>query len=115
MNNFYVKSGVFYYIFNENVVESSYQCVNFKSQLSIHNFSFNYKINGLLIQNLITDKHYRNQGYATKLLDYVIKRYSNKNLYLQVVKNNKQAIRFYENRGYKIVDKTYGTIIFKLN
>lgn len=105
-----------YYIFNEEVVSLPYDYMSFKSKLSvISNFYYNDNIHGLLIQNLITNKHFRNKGYATKLLNYVIANYPNQNIYLYVLKSNKYAISFYKKRNYKEMTKTNNTIIFKLN
>lgn len=105
-----------YYIFNEEVVSLPYDYMSFKSKLSvISNFYYDDNINGLLIQNLITNKHFRNKGYATKLLNYVIANYPNQNIYLYVLKSNKYAIAFYKKRNYKEMTKTNNTIIFKLN
>ncbi|MBR1416910.1 MAG: GNAT family N-acetyltransferase [Bacilli bacterium] len=52
------------------------------------------------IVNIIVDKKYRRNGIATKLIDYVIKKYQFKALNLEVKENN-PAINFYQNLGFK--------------
>ena len=110
------KAFINYYIFNENVVPMKYDCISFKAKLSLSNFKYGNDNNALLIENLITNKHFRNKGYATKLLNYIISNYGNSySIYLMVLKSNKLAIDFYRKKGFLFVNKFKNTYICKLN
>lgn len=55
------------------------------------------------IINLATLPEYRNLGYAGELLDELEKQDEVKHLMLEVRKNNRVAVNFYSNRGYKVI------------
>ncbi|MCC0783400.1 N-acetyltransferase [Clostridioides sp. ES-S-0108-01] len=52
---------------------------------------------------LFINTNYQNLGIGGKLLDYVTKEY--KNLSLAVYKDNKEAVVFYNKKGFKIVEE----------
>lgn len=57
------------------------------------------------IVNIIIDKDYRNKGYGKELLDYVINNNKDINsIMLEVRESNKNAIEFYKNNNFKIIN-----------
>ena len=56
------------------------------------------------IVNIIVDEYYRHKGIATKLIDYVIKRFNLKSLNLEVRESN-DAVNFYLKNGFSIIRK----------
>lgn len=57
-----------------------------------------------LIDGLYVEKEYRNQGIATKLINFAInwaKEKNVKNIYLNVLEKNKDAINLYYKKGFK--------------
>ncbi len=55
------------------------------------------------IENVVTDKDYRNQGLASKVIDMAIAYAKEKNCYkaiLQSGNSREEAHRFYENKGF---------------
>ena len=57
------------------------------------------------IINIIIDKNYRNKGYGKELLDYVISNNKDVNsIMLEVRESNKNAIDFYKNNNFKIIN-----------
>lgn len=58
-------------------------------------------INNEFIGALFVDNNYQSIGIGSKLIDYAIKKY--KNLSLAVYKDNKEAVNFYERKGFKLI------------
>ena len=58
----------------------------------------------ILINNLYTEKEHRRNGYAKKLLNYVIK-YFKKDLYLSVNNENKIAYNLYDKLKFDVISK----------
>lgn len=64
--------------------------------------------NGYLIDGLYVDPLFRKKGIATQLLDNTINKImdlGNFNIYINVLKENKQALDLYKNNGF-IIEKT---------
>lgn len=62
-----------------------------------------------LIENVVTHVDYRNNGYATQLLEYAKKIATNENCYkimLLTGSKKESTLRFYEKSGYNQNDKT---------
>lgn len=62
-----------------------------------------------LIENVITDKNYRNKGYATRILDYARDIAKEKRCYkimLMTGSKKETTINFYKKAGYNSEDKT---------
>lgn len=55
--------------------------------------------------NIAVFSDFRRKNIGTKLIDYVIKKYDIKKINIEVNENNKQAIEFYKNYGFKLVRK----------
>lgn len=58
-------------------------------------------INNEFIGALFVDINSQGLGIGSKLIDFAIKKY--KNLELAVYKDNKKAVEFYKNKGFKII------------
>ena len=56
------------------------------------------------IHLLYVDNLFRNQKFCTKLMDYIINKYSNYRFLLEVSINNYIAIKLYENMNFKIIN-----------
>ena len=56
------------------------------------------------IHLLYVDNLFRNQKFVTKLMDYIINKYSNYRFLLEVSINNYIAIKLYENMNFKIIN-----------
>ena len=56
------------------------------------------------IHLLYVDKLFRNQKIGTKLIDYIINKYSNYRFLLEVAINNYIAIKLYENMNFKKIN-----------
>lgn len=56
------------------------------------------------IHLLYVDNLFRNQKFSTKLMDYIINKYSNYKFLLEVSINNYIAIKLYENMNFKIIN-----------
>lgn len=68
--------------------------------------SFEEKENKINIQRLHIDPEYQRQGIGTSLINKIIERFPNLNkIDLEVEKQNKNAISFYQKNGYKIVNE----------
>ncbi len=62
----------------------------------------------IYIRQLFTLRHYRGRGLATKLLEFVQSQDAKGlPLRLEVLANNKKAIKFYEKHGFKLYSHTY--------
>lgn len=64
------------------------------------------------IINVIVQKQYRNQGIGSSLISHSIKENKLQKLNLEVKESNNNAIKFYENLGFKkirIIKNYYGT------
>ena len=62
-------------------------------------------INDLVeIHLLYVDKLFRNQKIGTKLIDYIINKYSSHRFLLEVAINNYIAIKLYENMNFKKIN-----------
>ena len=62
------------------------------------------KNNGIFLNNFCVDPNKRNKGIGTKLMKHVInkvKKDGNTHIVLQVLNNNKYAIRLYKKFGFK--------------
>lgn len=53
---------------------------------------------------LYVDNLFRNQKFGTKLMEYIINKYSNYRFLLEVSINNYIAIKLYENMNFKIIN-----------
>ena len=58
----------------------------------------------LEIHLLYVDNLFRNQKIGTKLIDYIINKYSSHRFLLEVSINNYIAIKLYENMNFKIIN-----------
>lgn len=56
------------------------------------------------IHLLYVDNLFRNKKFGTKLMDYIINKYSNYRFLLEVSINNYIAIKLYENMNFKIIN-----------
>lgn len=56
------------------------------------------------IHLLYVDNLFRNQKIGTKLIDYIINKYSSHRFLLEVAINNYIAIKLYENMNFKIIN-----------
>lgn len=56
------------------------------------------------IHLLYVDNLFRNQKFGTKLMYYIINKYSNYRFLLEVAINNYIAIKLYENMNFKIIN-----------
>lgn len=56
------------------------------------------------IHLLYVDNLFRNKKFGTKLMDYIINKYSNFRFLLEVSINNYIAIKLYENMNFKIIN-----------
>lgn len=63
---------------------------------------------GIYIVCICVDERSTGKGIGTQMLDYCISRFPQKNLYLDVLSNNINAIRIYEKAGFKIVSESPG-------
>ena len=50
---------------------------------------------------LFIDVNYQGEGIGSKLIDYVTKKYGE--LELAVYKDNERAVKFYKNKGFKVI------------
>lgn len=94
------------FIFNDNIIQSKQYLAqpnnkfnNLKAMATI-NFINN---NTISVSNLFTNKHHRNKGYASKLMNFIIANYKQKyTITLQTSKNNKNAIKLYSKLNFSI-------------
>ena len=91
-NNYNIVKDV-YIPMSETFVYEDEECI--KGFISI--------INNEFIGALFVYTDFQNSGIGKKLIDYVATRYNN--LSLAVYKENKKAIDFYINRGFKIIQE----------
>ena len=67
---------------------------------------FHKKRKYIVIDNIVIDEKYRSNGYGEKLLNYIIE-YAKNEKYNDIVLNvygfNKNAIKLYEKKGFKIL------------
>ena len=69
-------------------------------------FPFHKKRKYIVLDNIVIDEKYRNNGYGEKLLNYIIEYAKNGNyddIVLYVYKFNENAIKLYEKKGFKIL------------
>ena len=67
---------------------------------------FHKKRKYIVIDNIVIDENYRNNGYGGKLLDYIIEYAKNgkyNDIILNVYRFNENAIKLYEKKGFKII------------
>jgi len=67
---------------------------------------FHKKRKYIVLENIVIDENYRNNGYGEKLLNYIIEYAKNGNyndIVLYVYKFNENAIKLYEKKGFKIL------------
>jgi len=67
---------------------------------------FHKKRKYIVLDNIVIDENYRNNGYGEKLLNYIIEYAKNGNyndILLNVYKFNENAIKLYEKKGFKIL------------
>ena len=58
------------------------------------------------IVNIVVNEKYRNKGVGTSLLDYIINKHKEcKKIMLEVRESNINAIEFYTNKGFELVNK----------
>lgn len=69
---------------------------------------------GFYISDVYTSVKYRKRGYANKLLENLLKYFKNKDIYLEVLINNFNAISLYEKLNFikvaKYCDEGYGEV-----
>ena len=58
-------------------------------------------INNEFIGALFVDSNCQRLGIGSELIDYILKKYEK--LSLAVYKNNKKAVSFYKNKGFKVI------------
>jgi len=82
------------------------------------NETYKYVLNGELIgfihiQNLVdeisiidivVEDNFRHQGFGSKLLEYILNKYSNKRFILEVSINNDNAIYLYKKFGFETIN-----------
>jgi len=67
---------------------------------------FHKKRKYIVIDNIVIDENYRNNGYGEKLLNYIVEYAKNRNyndIVLNVYRFNENAIKLYEKKGFKII------------
>ena len=67
---------------------------------------FHKKRKYIVIDNIVIDENYRNNGYGEKILDYIIEYAKNGNyndIVLNVYRFNENAIKLYKKKGFKII------------
>jgi diamine N-acetyltransferase len=67
---------------------------------------FHKKRKYIVIDNIVIDENYRNNGYGEKLLNYIIEYAKNGNyndIILNVYRFNENAIKLYDKKGFKII------------
>jgi diamine N-acetyltransferase len=67
---------------------------------------FHKKRKYIVIDNIVIDENYRNNGYGEKLLNHIIEYAKNGNyndIVLNVYRFNETAIKLYEKKGFKII------------
>ena len=78
----------------------------FASEETKGHLPFHKKRKYMVIDNIVIDENYRNNGYGEKLLNYIIE-YSKNGKYNDIVLNvyrfNENAIKLYEKKGFKIL------------
>lgn len=55
--------------------------------------------------NIVVSEKYRNKGIGSELLNYVIQQHDISNIMLEVNENNENAINFYLDNGFQIINK----------
>ena len=60
-------------------------------------------------------EEYRGRGLCTKFLECVMKKYSDKTIFLDVLIKNEPAIRCYTKLGFKEIDKGRSTLYMRKN
>jgi len=67
---------------------------------------FHKKRKYIVIDNIVIDENYRNNGYGEKLLNHIIEYAKNgkyNDIILNVYRFNENAIKLYEKKGFKII------------
>jgi len=67
---------------------------------------FHKKRKYIVIDNIVIDENYRNNGYGEKLLNHIIEYAKNGNyndIVLNVYRFNENAIKLYEKKGFKTI------------
>jgi len=67
---------------------------------------FHKKRKYIVIDNIVIDENYRNNGYGEKLLNYIIEYAKNgkyNDIVLNVYRFNENAIKLYDKKGFKII------------
>lgn len=59
------------------------------------------------ISSVYTDKRYRRQGFATRLIKSVISKYKGKKIMLHVYGENENAVSLYKKLGFIVVESVY--------
>lgn len=106
-------------------------CLNNKNYITYLLYSNKTLISFLVAHNLVdsinvlliaTHKNFKNRGFASKLLNLLIKENKNLKIWLEVKENNLPAINLYKKLGFKQVHKRenyykdgYSAIIFEKN
>ena len=70
------------------------------------NLPFQKKRKYMVLDNIVIDENYRNNGYGEKLLNYIIEYSKNGNyndIVLNVYRFNENAIKLYEKKGFEIL------------
>ena len=70
------------------------------------NLPFHKKRKYIVIDNIVIDENYRNNGYGEKLLSYIIEYAKNgkyNDIVLNVYRFNENAIKLYKKKGFKII------------
>jgi ribosomal protein S18 acetylase RimI-like enzyme len=67
------------------------------------------------LENVFIEPEYRGKGLCTKFLECVLKKYSDKTIFLDVLQNNEPAIKCYTHLGFKEIDKGRSTLYMRKN
>ena len=85
--------------FNKNFVSSGWLFRGKKWRITEVNRDLRV-LNKFVIFDFITSPKYRNKGYYTKLLKFIIDKYKNKNILIYVLKSNKKSKRAILRAGF---------------
>jgi ribosomal protein S18 acetylase RimI-like enzyme len=67
------------------------------------------------LQNVLIIPEYRGKGLCTKFLECVLKKYSDKTVFLDVLINNEPAVRCYTKLGFKEVERGRSSMWMRKN
>jgi ribosomal protein S18 acetylase RimI-like enzyme len=88
----------------------------FDGELEIGHAALRKKRDGTYsLENVFINEEYRGRGLCTKFLRCVLKNYSDKTIFLNVLINNEPAIKCYTKLGFKEIDKGRSTLYMRKN